>query len=54
MLICHKIQPTNRIIIILLFWEFLKLELADGFPQEFEWPQVSSSHQDSTQYSGWP
>ena len=38
--------------IILLFWEFFIPVLADGFPLEFEWQQVSSSLQDSSQYSG--
>ena len=41
------------IIIILLFWEFITLTsaLADGFSLEFEWQQVSSNLQDSSQYS---
>ena len=33
-----------------LFWEFYTP--ADGFSLEFEWQQVSSSLQDSSQYSG--
>ena len=33
-------------------WEFFTSVLADGFSQEFEWQQVSSSLQDSSQYSG--
>ena len=41
------------IIIILLFWEFLTPALADGFSLMFEWQQVSSCLQDSSQYSGW-
>ena len=32
--------------------EFLTSVLADGFSQGFEWQQVSSSLQDSSQYSG--
>ena len=40
------------IIIILIFWEFFTTELADDFSLEFEWQQVSSSLQDSSQYSG--
>ena len=40
------------IIIILLIWEFFILASADGFSLEFEWQQVSSSLQDSSQYSG--
>ena len=39
-------------IIILLFWEFFTPTFADGFPRESEWQQVSSSLQDSSQYSG--
>ena len=38
------------IIIILLLWEFFTLTFADGFPLEFEWQQVFSSLQDSSQY----
>ena len=34
--------------------EFFKSVLADGFSLEFEWQQVSSSLQDSSQYSGRP
>ena len=33
------------------FWEFFSPALADGFSLEFEWHQVSSSHQDTSQYS---
>ena len=32
--------------------EFFPSVLADGFSLEFEWQQVSSSLQDSSQYSG--
>ena len=32
--------------------EFFTLALANGFSLEFEWQQVSSSLQDSSQYSG--
>ena len=35
-----------------LLWEFFTLTLADDFPLEFEWQQVSSSLQDSSYYSG--
>ena len=35
-----------------LFWQFFKPALADGFSQEFEYPQLSSSLQDTSQYSG--
>ena len=40
------------IIITLLILEFFIPVLADSFPLEFEWQQVSSSLQDSPQYSG--
>ena len=40
------------IIITFLFSKFFKPALADGFSLEFEWQQVSSSLQDSSQYSG--
>ena len=40
------------IIIILLFWEFFTPVQADGLSLEIEWQQVSSSLQDSSQYSG--
>ena len=40
-------------IIILLFWEFFTAALADGFSLGFEWQQISSSLQNSSQYSGW-
>ena len=33
-------------------WDFLTWELVDGLSLEFEWQQVSSSLQDSCQYSG--
>ena len=42
----------NRLVIILLFWEFFTPVLTDGFSQKPEWQQVSSSLQDSSQYSG--
>ena len=32
-------------------WEFFPSVLADGFSLEFEWQQVFSSLQDSSQYS---
>ena len=34
-------------------WEFFPSVIADCFPLEFEWQQISSSLQDSSQYSGW-
>ena len=40
------------IIIISLIWEFFKSALAGGFPQKFEWQQVFSNLQNSSQYSG--
>ena len=39
-------------IIILLIWEFFTLALADSLPLELEWQKVSSSLQDTSQYSG--
>ena len=42
------------IVIIIIPLEFLTSVLADGFSVEFEWQQVSSSLQDSSQYSGRP
>ena len=39
------------IIIILLIWKFFTPALADGFSQESEWQQVSSSLEDSSLYS---
>ena len=40
------------IITIIYSLEFFTSALADGFSLEFEWQQVSSSLQDSSQYSG--
>ena len=40
-------------IIIIFIWEFFTSALADGFPLESEWQQVSSSLQDSSEYSSW-
>ena len=40
------------ITIILLLWEIFPPALADKLLLEFEWEQVSSSFQDSSQYSG--
>ena len=42
----------SRITIIITSLEFFTSALADGFSLEFEWKQVSSSLQDSSQYSG--
>ena len=41
------------ITIIFLFQQFLTPVLADGCALEFEWQQVTSTLQDSSQYSGW-
>ena len=38
--------------IFLLIWEFFAPSLADDFPMESEWQQVTPSLQNSTQYSG--
>ena len=50
-----KIQDMSLIIIIIIIipCEFFTPVLADGLSQEPEWQQVSSSLQDSSQYSGW-
>ena len=40
------------LIIIIYSLEFFTSALADGLSLEFEWHQVSSSLQDSSQYSG--
>ena len=45
--------PFSRFSIILLNWEFFTTALADGFPLESVWQQVSSHLQDSSQYSSW-
>ena len=39
-------------IIIIYSLEFFISALADGYSQGFEWQQVSSRLQDSSQYSG--
>ena len=41
------------IIIINIHLSIFTPALADGFSMAFEWQQVSSSLQDSSQYSGW-
>ena len=40
-------------LLLLLLLEFFPPALADGFPLEFEWQQVSSSLQDSSEYYDW-
>ena len=40
--------------VLLLLLLLVVVVLADGFSLEFEWQQVSSSLQDSSQYSGRP
>ena len=42
------------LLLFVLFWEFFTPVLTDGFSLESEWQEVSSSLQDSSQYSGWP
>ena len=42
---------VSSLILLLLLLEFITA-LADGILLEFEWQQVSSSPQDSSQYSG--
>ena len=39
-------------IINLIIWEFFTSTLADCFPLDSEWQQVSSRLQDSSQYFG--
>ena len=51
-LACKLICYLFIIIIIIYSLEFFASVLADGFSLEFEWQQVSSSLQDSSQYSG--
>ena len=48
------ISILSSLLFLLLFTplEFFTSVLADGFSQEFEWQQVSSSLQDSSQDSG--
>ena len=50
--ICNFLQRIIIIIIIIYSLEFFTSVLADGFSLESEWQQVSSSLQDSSQYSG--
>ena len=47
-----SIVPYISICLLFTPWEFFTSALADGFSLEFEWQQVSSSLQDSSQYSG--
>ena len=46
--------PIQSGLVLLLFtpWQFFTSVLADGLSLEFEWQQVSTSPQDSSQYSG--
>ena len=46
------ITSSCRLILIFTPWEFFTLVLADDLSREFEWQQVFSSLQDSSQYSG--
>ena len=47
---CLKLYKSRQIIIY-SNWEFFMSALADSPSLEFEWQQVSSSLQDSSQYS---
>ena len=49
----NQICLKEKLLLLSLFTllEFFTSVLADGFSQEFEWQQVSSSLQDSSQYS---
>ena len=50
----HENEVKERLLLLLLFTplEFFTSVLADDFSLEFEWQQVSSSLQDSSQDSG--
>ena len=48
----HENKIIIIIIIIIYSSEFFTSALADGLSLEIEWQQVSSSLQDSSQYSG--
>ena len=43
--------PTTIILLVFTPLQFFTSVVADDFSLGFEWPQVSSSLQDSTQYS---
>ena len=45
-------QSLLLLLLLLLLLEFFTPALADDLSQEIEWQQVSSSLQDSSQYSG--
>ena len=47
-------QEFERSVLLFTPLEFFTSVLSDGFSLEFEWQQVSSSHQDLSQYSGRP
>ena len=34
-------------------WDFYTSALTDGLSLKFKWQQISSSHRDSSEYSGW-
>ena len=51
-LVLLSLFASFQFIIILLFWERFPSALADGFPLESEWQQISLSLKDSSQYSG--
>ena len=44
----QKLILLLLLLLLLFFWEFFPLELADDFPQESEWQQVFSGHQDAS------
>ena len=49
----HVWLNLNLIMILILFiWEFFSPDLANGFLLESDWQQVSSVHQDYSQYPG--
>ena len=48
-----KVTHNDVYMVYNLYCEFFMLALANGFSLKFEWQQVSSSLQDSPQYSSW-
>ena len=51
-ILTERIRVSNFIIIIIHSFELFTSAIADGFSLESEWQHVSSSLQDSSQYSG--
>ena len=51
-MLTYKLTLLLLLLLSFLLWELFTPVLADSLPQEFEWQQVSSNFQDSSQYSG--